>query len=616
MDYEHSLDIYYQIGSAFFMDRVKSFKTRKKQFTKKMMIREIVECTKDPHYYLNNYGMVYNPKHGYIPFRMFKYQEESLNNFKDYRFNILLKSRQTGYSTLTAGYIAWMIMFNKAKEIVVVANKQDNAQGFIRKVKSFISKSPDWMVPSIESDNKKSIWLTNGSKVTAVATTGDAGRSESLSLLVIDEAAMIEATKADDLWAAAYPTLAMGGSAIIISTPKGSGGFYHKQWIAAKTKQSDFHPSIVHWTQHPLYARGLQWFCYIDEEDEDNKNCGYENFNKKFGDTCDFCGGVIKATSPWYIDTCRQLGDERKVAQELDCDFLGSGDNVIKEKYIKQAELNNRTPLTLDGFDDNVWIWEEPKPKAEYFIGADVARGDGSDYSGFHIIRLDTMEQVAEYRGKLPPDMYAEMLFNYGMRYNEATIAVEANSVGIATCLKLVDMEYENIFRSVKGQSYDRDKKKLDRALQDQNSMIPGFQTTLKNRPLLVAELEEMVRTNRVKINSTRLISEIRTFIWRNGKPEAMAGYNDDLTISMGMSLLIINTTLEDIKDSEAMVRATIGSIGSSHGLDSTQVSEMNKSFANNPYRNNPWIMETPNGSIEDLSWLTNRHDKNNRKKK
>ena len=49
---------------------------------------------------------------------------------------------------------------------------------------------------------------------------------------------------------------------------------------------------------------------------------------------------------------------------------------------------------------------------AEYLLAADVARGDGSDFSVAQIIRLDTMEQVAEYQGKLTADMFAPILIN------------------------------------------------------------------------------------------------------------------------------------------------------------------------------------------------------------
>jgi hypothetical protein len=327
----------------------------------------------------------------------------SVSTNENYMINGLVV-HNTGISTLTAGYIAWIICFHSAKEIVVVADKQDNAQGFIRKIKTFINKTPAWMVPTLASDNKKSIELTNGSKVSAQATTGNAGRSASLSLLVIDEAAIVDTGKVDDLWASAYPTLSLGGAAIIISTPMGVGNWYHKQWQAAINKESDFTPLIAHWTDNPIYGMDTNWIC---------QKCGNEQNHGRVNQLketipCDACGkDYLLPTSPWYEEQKKQLGDPRKVAQELDMDFLGSGENVIREEYIREAEKNCKVPARICGFDNNLWVWKEPEKGVEYLISADVARGDGTDLSGCHVLDINKKEQVAEYRGKLPPDLFA-----------------------------------------------------------------------------------------------------------------------------------------------------------------------------------------------------------------
>lgn len=563
----------------------------------------MVKCTASAEYFLTNYGWVYHPKKGHVKFNLFAYQKESLKSFQENRFNIILKSRQTGYSTLTAGYIAWMIIFHKAKEIVVVANKQDNAQGFIRKVKTFIKKTPDWMVPNFDSDNKKRIELTNGSWVAAQATTGDAGRSESLSLLVIDEAAMIDTGKVDDLWAAAFPTLSLGGSAIIISTPKGVGNFYHKQWLSAMNKDSDFVPLVAHWTEHPLYGKGATWEC---------TNCGHVQNHGNVNPlkpviVCDNCAeNSLKPTSAWYKEQAKQLGDPRKVAQEMDMDFLGSGDNVIMEEYIRQAEKNCRVPILVTGPQNNLWVWEEPIVGEEYLITADVARGDGSDYSACHVIKKRNKEQVAEYRGKIPPDMYAKFLIELGEQYNEGLIVCEANSIGYATCLKLVELEYPNIFYSMKG-FHGRDRRKLEKAFKNTDAMIPGFQTTMTTRPLMMAQLEQDIRTMEFIIRSTRTIAELRTLIWVNGKPMAMSGYNDDLCTSAAIGLYIMSTALNDIQATRESIIASLNAINNSNEDANENMPVLNKAFSKGFRTKNPWSMTVGNGVQEDLKWLIGR---------
>jgi hypothetical protein len=574
-----------------------------RSLSKAEMVQEMIKCTQSAEYYLSNYGMVYHPKKGHVKFNLFEYQKEALESYQNNRFNIVLKSRQTGFSTLTAGYIAWIICFHRAKEIIVVANKQENAQGFIRKIKTFIKKTPVWMVPALESDNKKSIELTNGSKVTAQATTGDAGRSESLSLLVIDEAAMIDTHKVDDLWAASYPTLSLGGSAIIISTPKGVGNWYHKQWLGARNAESDFVPLVAHWTDHPVYGGEAVWNC---------TKCGHkQNHGRinplKIAISCEQCGeNSLFPTSPWYEEQKKQLGDPRKVAQELDMDFLGSGDQVIAEEYIKQAERNCRVPIRVGGWDNNLWIWKEPQPGHEYLIASDVARGDGTDFSSSHVIDMFEREQVAEYKGKLPPDMFAKFLTELGYEYNSALLLTEANSVGYATCLKILDLEYPNIYYSMKG-FHGRDRAKLEKAYRNKESMVPGFQTTLTTRPLVIAQLEQEVRTNTLTIRSTRTISELRTLIYNNGRPEAMHGYNDDLVMSLGIAVYVMVTALNDMLATKDSIIASLNAM--SRQWDDTEgLAVLNKSFSTSMRAKNPWSMVTSHGTQEDLGWLIGRN--------
>jgi phage FluMu gp28-like protein len=76
------------------------------------------------------------------------------------------------------------------------------------------------------------LFLTNGSEVKAASTSGDAGRSEALSLLVIDEAAHVDGL--EELWTGLYPTLSTGGRCIALSTPNGVGNWFHKTYIEAE----------------------------------------------------------------------------------------------------------------------------------------------------------------------------------------------------------------------------------------------------------------------------------------------------------------------------------------------------------------------------------------------
>ena len=51
------------------------------------------------------------------------------------------------------------------------------------------------------------------------------------------------------------------------------------------------------------------------------------------------------------------------------------------------------------------------------------------------------------------------------------------------------------------------------------NVVLPGFTTSSKTRPLIVAKMEEFMRNKLIKINSNRLLSEMKTFIWHSWAP-------------------------------------------------------------------------------------------------
>ncbi len=85
--------------------------TQKKSL-KEIIAEEYKKCATDPIHFMKKYCMIQHPVRGKIPFHLFPFQESTLTQFAGNRFNIVLKSRQTGISTLSAGYALWKMLFN------------------------------------------------------------------------------------------------------------------------------------------------------------------------------------------------------------------------------------------------------------------------------------------------------------------------------------------------------------------------------------------------------------------------------------------------------------------------------------------------------------------------
>ena len=514
------------------------------------MLKEIVKSGKDPVYFINNYTRISHPQHGLIPFSTYDFQTELLENFNDNRFNVILKARQLGISTITAAYVAWMMMFHKEKNVLVVATQFKTASNLVKKVKSIHKNLPEWMkIATISIDNRASFELSNGSQIKATSTSADAGRSEALSLLVIDEAAHIEGL--GELWTGLYPTLSTGGRCIALSTPNGVGNWFHQTCIDAEQENNDFFITTLPWDVHP--DRDQEWF------EKETKNMS-----------------------------------RRQIAQELECNFNMSGETVFHSDDMKVIEDILREPKYKTGFDRNFWIWEEYQPGSTYLLTADVARGDGKDYSTFHIFKIETMEIVGEYQGKATPDLFANMLNEVGKEYGNCMIAVENNTIGWTTLDKLNDFGYPNIFYS-----YKSSHEYVDPVLgEQQNNAVMGFSMTSKTRPLVIAKLEEFVRNKLVTIYSRRIFNEMKTFVWHNSKPQAMRGYNDDLIMALAIGCWVKDVAFEVNQRDMEYRKAFLNCMKKSDTIINTNIpgqhgyKHVKQTDTKNHYRDHLWLLK------------------------
>ena len=340
-------------------------------------------------------------------------------------------------------------------------------------------------------------------------------------------------------------------------TPNGVGNLYHKTWVAAEKKGNnpdarlsplDFTYFRVHWSQHPIFSKGLEE--KIDEE------------------------GTKYLTSPWYENECERLHYDRKqIAQELDLSFEGSGSLVINDKIIERYSKTciNIKPICYYDYkleennfinvETTFHIWHKPREGGNYILGADVARGGKGDYSTIEILDADNLEQVAEYQGQVAPDEFARIIFKIAKEYNEAYVAVECNSFGLATTLMLKNtLRYKEnrMFHSV---SVTKLYNRTSDFFANKGEKIPGFQTTTKTRPVLISALIKHMNAMQVKINSNRLLSEFSTFIYNGDKAEHQRGFNDDLIFAFAIALLMRDTEIDNVFWNKKIVKAMIEGI-------------------------------------------------------
>ena len=520
----------------------------------KIVIRqEYLKCAKDPVYFMRKYCYIQHPQRGRIQFNLYPFQEKVLKLFRDNDYSAILKSRQLGISTLAAGYSLWLMIFHKDKNVLALATTQATARNLVTKVQFMWENLPSWLKVDSAENNKLSLRLVNGSKIQAKSSNADAARSEAVSLLIIDEAAFID--NIAETWASAQQTLATGGGAIVLSTPYGTGNWFHQTWVKAEQGENDFLPIKLPWYVHP-------------ERDQ-----------------------------AWRDAQDALLGDPRLAAQECDCDFSTSGDIVFYNEYLEYYEKTHiKDPLERRGADQNLWVWESADYSRDYLVVADVARGDGKDYSTFHIIDIENSVQVAEYKGQIGTKEFGHLLVGIATEYNNAMLVIENANIGWATIQVAIDRQYSNLYYSQRSGEATVDSY-FDK-YQDHCKMVAGFTMSSKTRPMVIGKFQEYISDRSVTIQSKRLIEEMKVFIWKNGRAEAQTGYNDDLVMAFGIALYVRDTALKFRQRGIDLTKQTLSNMV----VNRTPYMGSYGAGTPNPY-NNPYQIQTEHGK-EDISWI------------
>ena len=526
---------------------------------------EYAKCMKSTPYALKTYLQTYdNTVQKYVPLELFPDQVSLVEDYENYNENIALKYRQAGVSTVTAAWSSKKLVFakkNSPEKILIIANKLDTAVEVANKIRGFTEQWPSWVGVgfSTEKNSQRHFKLTNGCEVKAVATSKDALRGYTPTILIFDEAAYIDAD--DDFWAACMASLSTGGKVIVVSTPNGYDPIYYGIYDQALKGMNEFKVSEMVWWKDPRYAKDLSLINVKDiihyylnrNEYQTVEIIDYNNKEKNFDEIKELINKGYKPSSSWYESMVKKLKyDKRKVNQELECAFLGSGDNVFDSDLLENLRVNmvKEPPTKMMG--GGLWIWKEPEMGKKYIMGVDVSRGDSEDFSTFQIVDFDSREQVAEYIGKLPPDTLAEICYKWGNMYNAFIVIDITGGMGVTTSLRLRELGYKNMY--VDGVDISNKWKYDPKATEK----IPGINFNAK-RVQIIATFEEYLRHG-FKINSSRLLNEMNTFIYVNGRPDHQKGQHDDLIMSIAMALYVGESSFTSLNKVTNQTKAMIDS--------------------------------------------------------
>jgi len=469
-------------------------------------VEEVIKCSQDVVYFIENYVKIINLDEGLVPFNMYPFQQDMAKMITDNRFSVIKTCRQAGKTTTSAAVILWHVLFNESYTIAILANKLSTAREILSRVQRAYENLPMWLQQGVIVWNKTSIELENGSQIIASSTASSAIRGYSINFLYLDEFAFVPRNIQDDFFTSVYPTIISGTNTkvVITSTPNGFDLFY-KIWINSVENRNEYSNFMVNWWDVP--GRDEEW-------------------KQK----------TIANTS------------EDQFRQEFDAEFLGSANTLISPNILKILAFIDPKSKHYDG---SLSIYEEPEEGRNYFLVADVSRGVGIDSSAFIVYDVTEMpyKVVAAYKNNLiEPILYPEIIYQVARSYCEAFVMIEINDNGqqIADILHQ-DLEYENIvYTTVKG----RAGQVLGAGFAPNTQR--GVRTTKQVKRLGCVNMKTMIEKQQIILNDFNVINELSTFIHKGNGYEAESGAHDDLVMCLVLlSWATTQTFFKELTDTD-----------------------------------------------------------------
>jgi len=559
----------------------------------KQIIEEYAKCWQDKSriYMIENYLSTFDAtQNNTVPLKLFPKQQEYLRNLSENIENISNKYRQAGISTVTCAKFAVEIALADDKipeNILLIANNLDLSKENLMKIKDFLEQMPWWVwgeeynpalkepKPVFKKANEKYLILTKGSKVYARSAGPNASRGcSAISRILFDEASFIETP--GTITSAISTTASSAKSVIYCSTPNGFDQIFYSVYSKAIKKENNFRVTEFRWYQDLRYNKNLSWSKYNKETGKTNiifepilDSSGSIEYNEAHWESMVQQG--YSPSSSWYAGMCsRYNNDKKKISQELDVSFLGSGGSVVDSEITEYHRITNtREPLYIDNFFKEAWIFREPIEGHRYLLTSDVATGSGEDSSVIHILDIDyidenghaNIEQVFEYQGKIQGDILGELINQYGIYYGNALAVVDCiGSSGDAAILKLQALNYPNLYYDDPNLKNVTVENKGDNYNESADKKMPGFRASSVRMQMLM-NLEKMLRFNEITPRSKRFTQELTTFIWKNGRPDHQSGYHDDTITSMAMGLYILEYSFKKLQAAKEKVKVILSSM-------------------------------------------------------
>ena len=499
-----------------------------------------------------------------VPFFLNEVQQDFIAQTEKYgrgRPYFILKGRQQGFTTLITAIQLCNAIVSRNFSGFTLANADDNTKSiFNDKARMVYERLPDLLKPHEKFNSKKELFFDKLNSSWRIATaTKEVGRSKTLNFIHYSEVAFFEVSLADlqssigetataDCFSV-YETTANGYNEAKDLWDKGSCiNLFYEWWRTPEYRSTDYE--------------------YLEKNKDDK---WLQERLKLLAEK-----GLDKEQLAWYAKKYDSYIDKEKIKQEYPISaqeaFLSSGECVFDKdkvanqyervkdlqplktgyfKYKKEREIVKNsegeeldetiTIKDIEWVDDihgYIRIYEEPLTrtkdgavthKAPYTIGGDTS-GLGIDFYTAQVINNMTRKVAAVlHKQSMDDDHYAEQLYCLAQRYHEALIGVEVNYSLQPTKYLAEKLKYSNLYVR---EQLDHIKHVIVKRF--------GFETNSKTRPVILSDLQALIREDVTILEDAATLKEMLTFVKNDkGRAEAMEGFHDDLVMALAIANFI-----------------------------------------------------------------------------
>lgn len=454
---------------------------------------------------------------------------------------IILKARQLGFSTATEAVFFKETATKMNINTAIVAHKEESTTNLFNMTKLMYNELPELLKPQIKASNARELVFNtkegNGlnSKIKCMTAGGEGvGRSDTINNLHLSELAFWQGDKKQTLLGLLQAVPNNSNTMVIIESTANGYEYFKEMWDNAVAGENDYIPLFVGWNELEEYQMPYTGFELTKKERElkETYNLTLEQLTWRRWSIANNCGGdeelfaqeypinpqeAFVSTGKCYFDKEEVIRRIQEIKEPIKRGFFIFDYDGLKISNIKFKE-DKQGPIK---------IYKEPQQGRPYVLGGDTA-GEGSDYFTGHVDDNITGEQTAVLKQEYNEVDYTRQMYCLGMYYNTALIGIEANYTTYPI-QELVRLKYPKQFVREKEDTYTG---KKDKAF--------GFKTTPITRPLILAELQTLVKENIELINDKETLEEMLVFVKNErGRPEAQAGYHDDLVMGKAITLYI-----------------------------------------------------------------------------